>query len=180
MPAPVPLRADYSAGELRNEARHAWTARQCARFLALAGVAEGRSRREAAKLGGMDRQTLRDWVHRFNAEGPDGLIDRQAPGPTRQLTPGQRDELAALIRAGPDPDADGVVRWRRVDLQQVIFERFGVWYHERHVSRLLHELGFSHMTARPQHVGQDPETIETFKKTSRRPSRRSSRSCPAA
>jgi transposase len=114
----------------------------------------------------MDRQTLRDWVHRFNAEGPDGLIDRQAPGPTRQLTPDQREQLAAVIRAGPDPDADRVVRWRRVDLQQVIFERFGVWYHKRHVSRVLHELGFSHMTARPQHVGQDPETIETFKKLS--------------
>jgi transposase len=176
-PAPVPLRGDYSIEGLRTEARHAWTARQGARFLALAGVAEGRSRRDASRLGGMDRQTRRDWVHRFNAEGPDGLIDRQAPGPTRQLTPDQRDALAALIRAGPDPEAERVVRWRRVDLQQVIFERFGVWYHERHVSRLLHELGFSH-TARPQHVGQDPETIETFKKSSRRRSPRSSPSCP--
>jgi transposase len=167
MPAAVRLREDYGPSDLRALVRHAETARQAARLVALAGVAEGRSRAEAARLGGMDRQTLRDWVHRFNAYGPDGLIDRQAPGPACRLTPAQRAELAQVIKAGPDPERDGVVRWRRSDLRRLIRERYGVDYHERHVGRLLGELGFSHISARPQHVGQPPASeAEAFKKTS--------------
>ncbi|KKL03566.1 hypothetical protein LCGC14_2624890 [marine sediment metagenome] len=120
----------------------------------------------------MDRQTLRDWVHRFNADGVDGLIDRKAPGATCKLTAEQRAELAGLIETGPDPKTDGVVRWRRVDLREVIWQRFGVTYHERSVSRLLHELGFSHMSARPQHPGQDERVMTAFKKTLPTPSPR--------
>ncbi len=82
------------------------------------------------------------------------------------MTAAEKAALAALVEAGPDPQADGVVRWRRIDLKEVIRDRFGVDYHERSVSRLLHELGFSHMSARPRHPGQDPEMLETFKKTS--------------
>lgn len=123
----------------------------------------------AAKVGGMDRQTLRDWAHRFNAEGPAGLINRKAPGATPKLTAAQKAELVNLVEAGPNPETDGIVRWRRIDLKQVIRDRFAVDDHERSVSRLLHELGFSHMSARPQHPEQDAETLETFKKTSRRP-----------
>jgi len=163
----VRMRADYSAEDLRGLARNCGNSRQCARLLALAGVAEGHSREEAARLGGMDRQTLRDWVYRFNAEGPEGLVDRQAPGPRHRLSPEQRRELAEIVDRGPDPDSDGVVRWRRVDLQAIIGERFGVHYHERHISHLLHELGFSHISSRPRHVGQDHEEIEAYKKTSR-------------
>lgn len=115
----------------------------------------------------MDRQTLRDWVHRFNADGPDGLIDRWAGGPKPRLTPAEKEELSRIVDEGPDPDEDGVVRWRCFDLKGVIRERFGVDYHERTVGKILKELGFSHVSARPQHPGQNPEIIEAFKKTSR-------------
>ena len=96
---------------------------------------------EAARIGGMDRQTLRDWVHRFNAAGPDGLHDQWRNGSVCRLTADQLAELSALVTTGPDRARDGVVRWRRVDLQRVIEERFGVSYHERHVSALLKRLG---------------------------------------
>ena len=88
-----------------------------------------------------------------------------ASGPTPRLSPDQKAELAAIVEAGPDRKIDGVVRWRRIDLQRVIRERFGVAYHERYVGTLLHRLGFSHMSARPRHPGQNAEIIETFKKT---------------
>ena len=105
-------------------------------------------------------------MHRFNADGPEGLHDRKPPGAVAKLTAGEKATLTALVEAGPDPQIDGVVRWRRIDLKEVIRDRFGVDYHERSVSRLLHDLGFSHMSARPRHPGQDPEMLETFKKTS--------------
>ena len=166
MPA-IPLRTDYDAAELRRLARRKSDPDQVRRLLSLAAVYDGMNRADAAAVGGMDRQSLRDWVHRFNADGPEGLHDRKAPGAAPKLTAAQKAELAALVEAGPDPEADGVVRWRRVDLRDVIEERFGVAYHERSVSRLLHQLGFSHMSARPRHPGQDPAMLETFKKTSR-------------
>ena len=167
MAAAIALREDFSAEDLRALARASRDSRQCRRLLALAAVAEGRSRGEAAEIGGMDRQTLRDWVHRFNGEGPEGLLDRKTDGPPPKLTPAQKAELAVLVEAGPDRKKDGVVRWRRVDLKAVIEDRFGVIYHERSVSRLLHELGFSHLSARPRHPAQKAEVLEDFKKTSR-------------
>ena len=114
----------------------------------------------------MDRQTLRDWVHRFNAHGPDGLRDQWANGAVPRLSPEQRAAFAELVETGPDRAVHGVVRWRRVDLQRVIAERFGVAYHERTVGKLLKGLGFSHISARPRHPGQDERTIAAFKKTS--------------
>lgn len=167
MPAAITLREDFSAADLRALARRSQDTRQCRRLLALAAVAEGRSRAEAAKIGGMDRQTLRDWVHRFNGEGPQGLLDRKSDGPPAKLTPEQKAELAAIVEAGPDQQETGLVRWRRVDLKAVIEDRFAVVYHERSVSRLLHELGFSHLSARPYHPAQKAEVLEDFKKTSR-------------
>lgn len=95
------------------------------------------SRTEAARIGGMDRQTLRDWAHRFNEAGPDGLLDNWSKGPTPRLLAAQQAELAAIVEAGPDRENDGVVRWRRIDLQRVIKELFGVNYHERHIGTLL-------------------------------------------
>ncbi len=169
MTAAIPLRDDFGAADLRALARQCRDAKQCARLLALAAVAEGRKRLEAARIGGMDRQTLCDWVHRFNAEGVDGLSDRLAPGATPKLTVEQKAALAAIVGAGPNPEADGVVRWRRIDLKAVIEDRFGVVYHERSVSRLLHELGFAHLRARPRHPAQDGEILGAFKKTSRAP-----------
>jgi transposase len=115
----------------------------------------------------VDRQTLRDWGHRFNEAGPEGLLDNRASGPAPRLSPDQKAELAAIVEAGPDREVDGVVRWRRVDLKRVIAERFGVDYHERHVGTLLKKIGFSHISARPRHPGQDAPIIEAFKKTSR-------------
>ncbi len=167
MSAAIALRKDFSAEDLRALARQSRDTRQCRRLLALAAVAEGRSRSEAAEIGSMDRQTLRDWVHRFNDEGPEGLRDRKSDGPRPKLTGEQRAELATIVEAGPDRQASGLVRWRRVDLKAVIEDRFGVVYHERSVSRLLHELGFSHLSARPRHPAQTAEVLEDFKKTSR-------------
>ncbi len=172
MAVAIALREDFSAEDLRAVARASRDSRQCRRLLALAAVAEGRSRAEAAEIGGMDRQTLRDWVHRFNGEGPEGLLDRKTDGPPPKLTAAQKAELAVLVEAGPDRKKDGVVRWRRVDLKAVIEDRFGVIYHERSVSRLLHELGFSHLSARPRHPAQKVEVLEDFKKTSHARSQR--------
>ena len=162
----IALRTDYHATMLREAALGVEDAAQARRLLAIAAVYDGMPRAAAARVGGMDRQTLRDWVHRFNNEGPAGLVNRKAPGAARKLTAAQLSELAGIVECGPEPERDGVVRWRRIDLQAVIQERFDVCYHERSVSRLLHELGFSHLSARPQHPEQDAEALEGFKKTS--------------
>lgn len=167
MGSAVALRTDYSASELRQLARTTDDARQSSRLLSLAAVLDGMNRGDAARIGGMDRQTLRDWVHRFNAAGSDGLKDAWYGGPEPRLSLEQKTELVQIVETGPDPATDKVVRWRRVDLQKVISERFGVEYHERYVGALLHQLGFSHVSARPRHPGQDAKTIDAFKKTSR-------------
>lgn len=164
MPSCVGLRSDYSAVELRHLAKKSRDNSQARRLLSLAAVCDGMNRGEAARIGGMDRQTLRDWVHRFNQEGPDGLLDHKAKGGVARLSPEQRAELVSLVEKGPDRKVDGVVRWRRIDLQTVIKQRFGVDYHERYVGKLLKALGFSHISARPQHPGQDAETVQAFKK----------------
>ena len=170
MPASVSLRADFTSSELRRLASGCVDANQARRLLSLAAVCDGMSRTDAARIGGMDRQTLRDWVHRFNEEGPDGLTDRKAPGRARYLNDAQMAELGEIVETGPDPVTDGVVRWRRVDLQKVIKNRFGVTYSERAISGLLKALNFSHISARPQHPAQDEQVIEAFKKTSPEPS----------
>jgi len=166
-PSRIGLREDFDANELRRLARRSRDNRQIRRLLALAAVYDGMSREAAATVGGMDRQTLRDWVHRFNAEGPEGLTDRPRPGRERRLSDAQMMELAEIVEAGPDPAVDGVVRWRRVDLQHIIEERFGVIYSERTITDLLAALSFSHISGRPQHPEQDERVIEAFKKTSR-------------
>jgi len=123
------------------------------------------TRTTAARSCGMDRQTLRDWVHRYNAEGLAGLGDRKAPGRAAKLTPEQKQQLAALVEVGPDVDTDGVVRWRRVDLQARIKELFGVEMHERTVGKHLAELGFVRLSVHPQHPKATDETQAAFKKT---------------
>ena len=133
MGSAVLMRADYSAAELRRLARRSKDTRQSSRLLSLAAVRDGMSRAEAARIGGMDRQTLRDWVHRFNEAGPDGLRDSWSSGPRARLSPEQLAELAEVVETGPDPAVDGVMRWRRIDLKKVIEDRFGVAYHERWV-----------------------------------------------
>ena len=166
MSACITLRDDYDGDTLRGLARSSRDARQVCRLLALAAVYDGMSRAEAAKVGGMDRQTLRDWVHRFNAEGPEGLKHRSSAGRPRRLTEDQMRELSEIVETGPDPEVDGVVRWRRLDLKHVIEARFGVVYSERAISDLLAALSFSHISGRPQHPRQDARVIEGVKKTS--------------
>ena len=168
MPSAVRLREDYSAEELRASARRSKTVNQSRRLLSLAAVRDGMDRGAAAKIGGMDRQTLRDWVHRFNGSGPEGLIDNWTEGPKPRLSAEQLAQFAQIVEAGPDLEVDGVVRWRRLDLKRVIAERFGVDFHPRYVGKLLKKLGFSHISARPRHPAQDERIVEAFKKTSPR------------
>jgi len=166
MASSVQLRDDYDAGSLRDLAKRSRDPRQIRRLLTLAAVYDGMSRADAAKVGGMDRQTLRDWVHRFNAAGPEGVRNRAGAGRPRRLTEVQMRELAEIVETGPDPVTDGVVRWRRIDLKRVIEERFGVIYSERAVSDLLGRLSFSYISARPQHPRPAQRVLEGFKKTS--------------
>jgi putative transposase len=167
MPSAVSLRTDFSAGELRRLAVRTKPVNQSRRLLSLAAVLDGMSRAEAARIGGMDRQTLRDWVHRFNERGPEGLKDTWSKGNPPRLSAEQQDELVRLVETGPDRAVHGVVRWRRVDLQRLLAERFGVIYHERTVGKILHKLGFSHISARPRHPAQDERIVAEFKKIAR-------------
>jgi transposase len=113
----------------------------------------------------MDRQTLRDWIHRYNGAGIAGLTDRRSPGRKPRLSAEQEAELIEIVERGPDPAEDGLVRWRRVDLQMLVERRFGVELHERTMGKILRRLGFSHISARPRHPQADAHAQETFKKT---------------
>src|ERR671938_1421926 len=136
-------RKELGAVELRREAKRCRDAAAARRMLALALVLDGASREEAARHAGMDRQTLRDWVHRYNAEGLPGLSDRRRPGPRPRLTPEQEAALATAVDRGPDPERDGVVRWRQIDLKALIKARYDVELHERSVGKVLRRLGFA-------------------------------------
>lgn len=166
MAAAVRLRDDFDAPRLRRVARRCNDNRQIRRLLALAAVYDGMSREDAARVGGMDRQTLRDWVHRFNEDGPDGLTNRAGAGRPRLLNDDQMQELSQIVETGPDREKDGIVRWRRIDLVAVIKDRFDTTCSERVISDYLNELGFSNISGRPQHPKQDARVIDAFKKTS--------------
>ena len=161
-------RDELSSDALRLAARRAKDSAQARRLLALAQVIDGGSRREAARAGAMDRQTLRDWVHRYNAEGIEGLCDRPRSGRPPQLSEAQLAELAGLVEAGPELAVQRVVRWRCVDLQGEIKARFGVEISERHVGRLLKRLKFTRLSVRPRHPRADEVAQQDFKKTSPR------------
>lgn len=161
-------RTDLTSSELRAASGRTKDAKAARRMLALALVLEGVDRETAATTCGMDRQTLRDWVHRYNAEGLAGLENRRGKGRARRLAEDQMARLAAWVEAGPDPEKDGVVRWRRVDLQARIAAEFGVDLHERSVGKQLAALGFRRLSVRPQHPKSDPEAQTAFKKTSPR------------
>lgn len=166
MGQPIALREDYTSAQLRGLARRCRDAGQARRLLSIAATVDGASRAAAAKQGGMDRQTLRDWVHRFNEAGPDGLINHSAPGGTPKLSAAQRAKLAALVERGPIPAVDGVVRWRACDLQQWIQEKFAISVSDDTVYRMLKAMGYAHVSARPKAYKQDGAAIEAFKKTS--------------
>jgi transposase len=161
----ISVRTDYSIQEVRRLAARAKDAGQARRLLAIAAVLDGALREDAAKIGGMDRQTLRDWVVRFNEQGPDGLINKAAPGAPGKLTAEHKAFLARLVEEGPIPAIHGVVRWRACDLMMRLHEEFGISVSDDTVYRALKELGFSHVSARPKAYKQDPEAMEAFKKT---------------
>ncbi len=165
MAAPIRItREDLDAAGLRRAARRASSVAASRRMLALALVLEGTSRTEAAQAAGMDRQTLRDWVHRYNEEGLAGLTDRHGEfGPKRLLSPGQEAEVAEWVRRGPDLAEHGVVRWRRADLARAIEARFGVVLAERSISTVLRRLGFRRLVVRPRHSGQDAAAQAFFR-----------------
>lgn len=166
MPLAISLRADFSASDLRRLARRSQSATQARRLLALAAIYDGGTRSEAARLGDVTLQIVRDWVLRFNADGPDGLLERKAPGPTPLLTDAHRQALSAQIDRGPIPAIHGVVRWRLCDLGQWLWEEFQVSVSPQTLSRELRAMGFRKLSARPKHHAQGPGAIDAFKKTS--------------
>jgi transposase len=161
---PIPLRADFNAQTVRAAARLSKDGPQARRLLALAAIYEGATRTEAAKIGGVTLQIVRDWVLKFNAHGPQGLLDRKAPGQPPRLSNEHRAALAAIIESGPIPAVHGVVRWRIVDLCQWIFEEFRVVVAKQTLSRELRAMGYRKLSARPRHHAQTTGAIEDFKK----------------
>jgi transposase len=166
MGARIPLRDDFDGIALRRLSKRCRDGAQTRRLLALAEIYDGARRTEAARIGGVTLQIVRDWVIRFNAEGPDGLINRKAAGPKRKLDDVQRQALADIVERGPIPAIHEVVRWRRCDLAQWIWEEFGISLSEATVGRELRALGFRKISARPRHYAQNELAIDDFKKTS--------------
>lgn len=159
-------RGDLTAADLRAASAKCADGAQVRRILALALVLEGRSRSDAAALNGMDRQTLSDWVHRFNAEGIEGLKSRKSPGRAPFLTDAQKAELRELVLQGPDPAVHKIVRWRCVDLRAEVARRWSVEVHESTIGVWLGELGLTRLQPRPVHPKKDAAAEATFKKTS--------------
>jgi len=161
---PIPLRTDFNTQTVRAAAKRSKDGPQARRLLALAAVYEGARRTEAAKVGGVTLQIVRDWVMKFNAQGPEGLIDRKPPGQPSRLNGAHRVALAAIIESGPIPAVHGVVRWRIVDLCQWIYEEFRVVVAKQTLSRELRAMGYRKLSARPRHHAQAAGAIEDFKK----------------
>jgi len=166
MGSAVVIRSDFSASALRRFARNSRDADQTRRLLALAVILEGGSRSDAAKVGGVTLQIVRDWVLKFNAHGPDGLMTGKSPGAPSKLTPEQTQALINMVEMGPHPDVHGVVRWRLKDLCHWVWEEYRVSLAEYSMSRILKRAGYRHLSARPQHPKQDEHVLEAFKKTS--------------
>lgn len=160
------LRGDYSSDLLCSLARASDDADCTRRLLALSIIYDGGTRTEAARFGGVGLQIIRDWVVRFNARGPDGLVNGKSPGRRPLLSDEQRQALAALVDKGPNPSVDGIVRWRLCDLVRWIEEEFGIVTSRQTVARELRSMGYRKLSARPRHHAQDPDAIDEFKKTS--------------
>jgi transposase len=176
----IELRTDYDAARLRALARATRDAGQSRRLLALAEIYEGGSRTRAARVGGVGLQTVRDWVVRFNARGPEGLIDGKAPGNSCKLNDRQRVALVALVESGPIPAVHGVVRWRLKDLVQWLWDEFRAALSETTLSRELRTLGYCKLSARPRHHAKSEQAVAVFKKSFPRVWRQSRPTRPAA
>ena len=164
MGAAIPLCIDYDATMLRRLAKASSDGNQTRRLLALAEIYDSGSRGDAARIGGVGLQVVRDWVLRFNTHGPDGLIDRRAPGQRPKLDDAQHAALARIVEDGPVPAVHGVVRWRLKDLALWIFEAFGIALDETTVGPTLRAMGFRKLSARPRHYAQNELALEDFKK----------------
>lgn len=178
MAAAIGVRTDHTPADLRRFARRCGDPDQVRRLLAMALILDGGSRSDAAKVAGVTLQIVRDWVLRFNANGPDGLATRKAPGRASILNDEQRARLAEVVEAGPIPAAHGVVRWRLADLAQWVWDEFAVSVTRHTLSRELRAMGYRKLSARPRHRGQKAEDITVFKKTSPPVWRKSARACP--
>lgn len=166
----IGLRDDFDGAALRRLARSTKSANQARRLLALAEIYDGGSRTAAARIGGVTLQIVRDWVVRFNARGPDGLLDGKAPGARSRLNDAQRRALVEIVESGPIPAIHGVVRWRLIDLVQWLHDEFAVSLDETTVGRELKKLGYVKLTARPRHHAQNEFAMEAFKKGALPPS----------
>ena len=165
---PIPLRTDFDASALRSYAKKTKDGPQARRLLALAAIYDGATRTEAAKIGDVTLQIVRDWVVKFNAHGPDGLSDRKSPGQPSRLNDTHRAAIAAMVESGPIPAIHGVVRWRVIDLCQWVFEEFRVIVAKQTLSRELRAMGYRKLSARPRHHAQAEGAVEEYKKTSQR------------
>lgn len=172
----IEVRDDYSATALRAHVRRCGDPDQVRRLLAIAHILDGAARSDAAKLAGVTLQIIRDWVLRFNADGPDGLATRKAPGRAPTLNDEQRARLAEIVESGPIPAAHGVVRWRLVDLAQWLHDEFKLSVTRHTLSRELRAMDYRKLSARPRHHGQKADDIAIFKKSSQPVWRKSSRS----
>jgi transposase len=162
----IALRDDFDAARLRRLARRSGEPDQVRRLLALAAIYDGSSRADAAAVGGVTRQIVRDWVARFNDGGPDALLTRKAPGKASLLDAEQRAALVQAVEDGPLPATDGVVRWRLVDLCQWVWDRFAISVSRQTLGRELRALGYRKLSARPRHHAQAAGAVEAFKKAS--------------
>ena len=176
MAAAVRVRRDYEAAQIRVLAKRSKNAAQTRRLLALAAIYDGGSRTEAARIGGVGLQTVRDWVLAFNAEGPPGLVNGKAPGNAPLLNDQQRQALHRIVESGPLPPVHGVVRWRLIDLAQWVFDEFRISISKQTLSRELRAVELCKLSARPRHHAQDAEAMTVFKKCRQpRPDRRARR-----
>ena len=162
----ISLRSDYNGDDLRSLSRSSPVAKQARRLLALSLIYDEAPRSVVARHADVSMQTIRDWVLRFNAAGPDGLIDGRSTGTPPRLNSAQRKALIRVVGSGPVPYLDGVVRWRLCDLASWIHEEYGISVDELTVSRTLRAMGYWKLSARPHHHAQDPEVGPVFKKTS--------------
>src|ERR1700736_3099295 len=164
----IPIRSDFDARQLRVFARKTKDGPQARRLLALAAIYDGATRTEAARIGGVTLQIIRDWVMRFNVRGAVGLLDGKSPGQPSRLNDVQRQAIVRMIESGPIPSIHGVVRWRLIDLAQWIYEEFRITVAKQTLSRELRAMGYRKLSARPRHHAQAEGAIEDFKKSSQR------------
>ena len=158
-------RTDWTASELRTQAARCEAADQTRRLLAIAQILDGAARQDAARLTGMDRQTLRDWVHRYNVGGIDGLLSRKPPGAPARLTKAQQAQLYQWALDGPDPTVHKVIRWRCVDLCAEVARHFAVTISERTMGKWLGKMRLTRLQPRPYHPKKDLDAQEAYKKT---------------